>query len=76
MQPGWGLWLLRIVLSTVVMVAVITVINPDTQSWLLFSEWQRMGWTLVLVLAGVFAYACSLLIMGVRTRHLVASGKY
>jgi putative peptidoglycan lipid II flippase len=76
-QPGWWVWVMRIVVSCVVMVALIYLINPNSQAWLMFSEWQRMAWTLLLVVVGVLSYGISLLVLGVRPRHLLmASSSY
>ncbi len=70
-QPGWGLWLSRIAFSCAVMVVVILAINPAGEAWLTFTEWQRAGWTSLLVVAGVASYLACLLMLGVRPRHLV-----
>ncbi|NVK36960.1 MAG: murein biosynthesis integral membrane protein MurJ [Gammaproteobacteria bacterium] len=71
-QTGWGKWVLRILMSNGVMVAVIFALNPETQAWMDFSEWQRIAWMSALVGAGVVSYGGSLLILGVRPRHLSA----
>lgn len=71
-QTGWGKWVLRILISNGVMVAVIFALNPETQSWMDFSEWQRIAWMSALVGAGVVSYGGCLLILGVRPRHLSA----
>ena len=70
-QPGWGLWIARIVFSCGVLVAAIYAVNPSSEAWHTFSEWQRMGWTSVLVAVGVLSYGTSLLLLGVRPRHLL-----
>ncbi len=74
-QAGWGKWMLRILLSNGVMVAVIIAINPSIEAWMAFSEWQRIAWTSALVAAGVASYGGSLLILGVRPRHLSARAR-
>ncbi|MEY8204531.1 MAG: murein biosynthesis integral membrane protein MurJ [Bermanella sp.] len=70
-QPGWGVWLARIVLACIVLVAAIYFVNPASAHWYEFSEWQRIGWTSALVVVGVCAYGFSLLLLGVRPRHLL-----
>ena len=72
-QPGWWAWILRIIFSSVLMTIVIFWLNPGEQAWLAFSEWQRMGWTGLLVAAGVFTYGASLMVLGVRGRHLLVA---
>ncbi len=69
-QAGWLGWFIRILLSTGLMVGVILSLNPDSQQWFAFGEWQRIAWTSVLVLAGTMTYGLSLLILGVRPAHL------
>jgi len=69
-QPGWWAWLARLLLGNAIMLAVIMSINPSIESWLAFSEWQRINWTAILVAAGAGSYGLSLLIMGIRMRHL------
>ena len=69
-QAGWWPWVLRIVIACLAMVAVIFCLNPAIESWTGFSEWQRIGWTSILVGAGVLVYLLCLLVLGVRIRHL------
>ncbi|EAT11610.1 murein biosynthesis integral membrane protein MurJ [Bermanella marisrubri] len=69
-QPGWWLWIARLILGNALMLVVLLMINPDTAQWLEFTEWQRIAWTGLLVGAGIAVYGGSLLISGVRLRHL------
>ena len=71
-QAGWGKWAVRIAVANGVMVAVLLSINPAIDQWMIFSEWQRAGWMLALVSAGVGSYGVSLVLMGVRLRDLSA----
>ena len=68
--PGWWMWVGRIVLGNVAMVAALLLVNPDLDLWLTMSEWQRIGWTGLLVGVGVCVYGSALLLMGIRIRHL------
>ena len=72
-QAGWGKWAMRILVANSVMAGVLVMMNPAIDQWMLFSEWQRAGWMLALVTAGVGCYGASLLLMGVRLRDLSAS---
>jgi len=71
-QPGWLKWIVRIVVSNLVMVAVIWQVSPDVEQWLVFTEWQRISWMAIVVASGVLSYGLSLLILGVRLRDLSA----
>ena len=72
-QAGWWAWILRIIFSSLLMVMVIWALNPNEEAWFVFSEWQRMGWTGLLVAAGVACYGLSLVVLGVRPSHLVVA---
>jgi len=69
-SPGWWLWVGRILIGNVAMVAALMAINPDSSLWLAMSEWQRIGWTSLLVATGAGVYGAILLVLGVRLRHL------
>lgn len=69
-QPGWWSWVIKLLLANVLMVAVIVAINPSLESWMVFAELERMAWTGILVAAGVGVYVLSLLVSGIRLRHL------
>ena len=71
-QEGWGRWVAKLVLANGLMLSVIWFINPSIELWLSFSEWQRIGWTSVLVVAGVGVYGATLLAAGIRLRDLKA----
>ncbi len=70
-QPGWQVWVFRILLSNVAMVAAIVYLNPTSEQWMAFGEWQRIQWTAILVSAGIASYAFFLLVQGVRPRQLM-----
>lgn len=67
---GWGLMLLRFALAGVVMGAVLWWLAARVENWADGHALQRAGDLTVLVLAGVSAYFGSLLILGLRPRHL------
>jgi len=69
-QPGWWSWISKLAIANIAMVAAIMLMNPSIEAWMGFDEWARMGWTGLLVVAGVAAYGSLLLLMGIRLRHL------
>nr|WP_275541092.1 murein biosynthesis integral membrane protein MurJ [Aliidiomarina minuta] len=59
----------RITLATVVMVAVLFYFSPAISDWLQVSNWQRSGWLAGLIIAGAASYLLSFLLLGGRPRH-------
>jgi len=60
----------RAVLAAVFMVLVLIYVDQPQSWWLTSPEWQRARLLLVMVLIGVVSYIVSLLLLGVRFRHL------
>lgn len=69
-QPGWWMWVAKLLIANTVMVVCILALNPEIEAWMGFDEWARMGWTGLLVAVGATVYGVALLLMGVRLRHL------
>ena len=72
-QPGWWMWVGKLLMANIAMVASILALNPEIEAWMSFDEWARMGWTGLLVVSGAAVYGISLLLMGIRLRHLKVS---
>ena len=71
-QPGWTVYMLRLLLSTACMGAAVLLISPDSSAW---SEWrwdQRIFELLLLCGAGVGVYFTCHLLLGTRMLHLRA----
>ena len=69
-QPGWTVYMLRLLLSTACMGAAVLLISPDSSAW---SEWrwdQRIFELLLLCGAGVGVYFTCHLLLGTRMLHL------
>jgi putative peptidoglycan lipid II flippase len=58
------------VVANVALFAVIYFMMGDAQQWLEWSTWQRIGWMSAIVGAGVSTYLVTLVILGLRPRHL------
>jgi putative peptidoglycan lipid II flippase len=71
-QPGWTVYMLRLLLSTACMGAAVLLISPDSSAW---SDWrwdQRIFELLLLCGAGVGVYFTCHLLLGTRMLHLRA----
>lgn len=69
-EPGWGRWLLRIVLGLGAMAVVVVAIRHFVGEWAVLPTWSRWGWLLLAVAAGAGVYGIVLMALGVRPRHL------
>jgi len=68
---GWGIFLLRLVLASAAMVAVVMWLDRDVAQWLAWGWRDRVIWLALLVVAGVATYLITLLLAGLRLRHLL-----
>ena len=71
-QSGWWVFLLRLGLASLLMVAVILWLNKDLAQWLAWGWQQRCAYLALLVFAGAAAYFGALLASGMRLRDLVS----
>lgn len=71
-QPGWGRWLLRILVALVVMAAVVVVARNQVGEWTDLPALWRWIWLLAVIGGGAAAYGVTLAILGLRPRHLRA----
>lgn len=62
--------LAKILLACFGMAAVLLMLNPAQDFWLQASLLDRVGWLVLLVVAGGGVYGAILLLLGVRPRHL------
>ena len=68
--PGWGLWLLRIVVGLAALAVAVLAVREWVGEWAGLAVLWRWVWLLVAVGAGALAYGLALLAMGLRPRHL------
>jgi putative peptidoglycan lipid II flippase len=72
LQPGWGVYTVRLLSASLVMAAVVLWLAAPTAQWLDWG-WQRRAWEIaVLCSAGVVAYLLTHLLGGTRLHHLRA----
>lgn len=69
-EPGWGRWLLRILVGLLAMTAVVIAMRNWVGEWVVLPMLWRWIWLLAAVGAGAAAYGVALLAMGLRPRHL------
>jgi putative peptidoglycan lipid II flippase len=69
-QAGWGVFLMRLLLANVVMLAFLVLLAGAWQQWTDWSLQQRVLQMAVLVVGGVCLYVAVLFIVGLRWRHI------
>jgi putative peptidoglycan lipid II flippase len=69
-QPGWGIFLLRVVLANALMVFFLVSFAGDWQDWLSWTMTDKIARLGILVVGAVFIYAAVLFAAGIRWRHI------
>ncbi|MBO9717794.1 MAG: murein biosynthesis integral membrane protein MurJ [Pseudoxanthomonas sp.] len=69
-SPGWGAYLLRLLLACAAMSAALLVVLHWAPDFTRIALWPRIGWLALLVGGGGAVYAVALLGLGLRLRHL------
>jgi putative peptidoglycan lipid II flippase len=69
-RPGWTRWLLRIFAALAAMVATVWAVARYAGDFAMLGDAARWGWLLAAIAAGGAAYGASLLLLGLRPRHL------
>ncbi|MEH6587735.1 MAG: murein biosynthesis integral membrane protein MurJ [Halioglobus sp.] len=73
-QPGWGLYVFRLMAATGAMSVVVFAMGQGVDAWLNW-DWQRRALEILLVCAaGIAAYFVTHVVSGTRMRHLRAPG--
>ncbi len=70
-HAGWWKFFVQIFLSSTAMVGILFWLTPSSQYWLDADVWGRFFSLMMLVLCGGFCYGLSLLLLGLRPRHLL-----
>lgn len=71
--PGWPVYLLRVAFATVVMSLVIFLGAGGLDTWLTAAPLARAARLAFWILAGTIVYGATLLLLGMRPRHLKLS---
>lgn len=70
-QPGWGLFLLRLILASSAMLGTLFLLWSDLQQWLDWGLLDRVWHMGMLVIAGAGSYLLALYLLGVRYKHIM-----
>lgn len=71
LQPGWGLFLLRLAAACALLTAAVLGMRGWMGEWAAIQGfWLRLGWLMAAIAAGAVAYGAGLLLTGLRPRHL------
>ncbi|MDP1541340.1 MAG: murein biosynthesis integral membrane protein MurJ [Moraxellaceae bacterium] len=70
MQKPWLGLMLRFLIANSVMVALLLWITPSIDWWFDAAVWPRVGYVLLICLAGAASYGAALLATGFRPRHI------
>jgi len=73
-QPGWGMFVLKLMLAVYVMAVVLWVLAGSASSWLTAPALERIARMAMLVIAGAAAYFCTLWLCGFRLRDFNRRG--
>jgi putative peptidoglycan lipid II flippase len=68
LQPGWGRFLLRMLLANAAMAAAVLAGLHLAPEFTEAGKWQRIGWLALLVGGGAATYALAMLALGFRPR--------
>jgi len=71
-QPGWGLYLVRLIVALLTLASVIYWLSPSVTQWLAADIWSRAVLMGRVVGAGVVAYFAVLVGLGMRLRDIRA----
>lgn len=69
-QPGWGRFIMQLLLALAGMLAVLYGLMPEVSQWTRWTLEHRIVHLLILVGGGLLSYLLLLLLAGVRLRHL------
>jgi len=68
--PGWGLMLGRVSAGCIVMGVLLHIGAADTLTWVSRTALERVGYLAMWLVTGVVIYFATLLVLGLRPRHL------
>ena len=69
-QSGWARWSMQLGLANLLMALFVLYLAPAASEWLVQDLWWRIEWMALLVGGAVAVYLVTLVLTGVRIRHL------
>ena len=70
-RMSWGIFLMKVILASSMMLVMIMVTMPLEQKWLVASSSHRVLWLMSLIFSAMGVYVLSLWGMGIRSHHLL-----
>ena len=67
---GWLIFFIRLVAANTAMAATLLWLSADIEQWLNWPMWEKISQASTLVGSGIVVYGISLLICGLRPKHL------
>ncbi|EPJ49279.1 MAG: MVIN-like virulence factor [Osedax symbiont Rs2] len=71
-QPGWLLVIFRLLVACLMLVLCVSWLNVNMSQWFVWGVWQRVANMALIVTMGVAVYVATLVILGLRKRHITA----
>ena len=71
-QPGWALVMFRLLAGCLMLMLCVYWLNVQMSQWFAWGVWQRVGHMALLVSVGVAVYVATLIVLGLRKRHITA----
>lgn len=68
-QPGWGLFLTRLLVANVLMCTFLYLVAGEWERWLEWSIWKRVLEMSILCIGGFLLYGAGLFVTGMRLQH-------
>ncbi|MFV1872087.1 MAG: murein biosynthesis integral membrane protein MurJ [Oleiphilus sp.] len=72
-SAGWGMFVFRILVANLTMLALVTFFNPSTTDWFAMTAWERAGQLAGLVFLGLASYFVVLVLSGMKLKTLFKS---
>jgi putative peptidoglycan lipid II flippase len=72
-RAGWGSWLVRIIIATIAMAAIIIWLSPDNMQWSLWNSFERLTNLASIIVSGIAVYFALLWLQGLRLNQLKQS---
>ena len=69
-QSGWARWSMQLGMANLLMALFVLYLAPAASEWLVQDLWWRVEWMALLVGGAVAVYLVTLVLTGVRIRHL------
>ena len=71
-QPGWWLVMFRLLAACLMLMLCVYWLNVQMSQWFSWGVWQRVANMALIVSAGVAVYVATLVVLGLRKRHITA----